>query len=220
MYRLCRSCSKRFKPDPRVPEQQYCSKTDCQKERRRLWINQKRSTDPDYKGNQADAQKSWMQKNPTYWREYRERNPEYVRRNRAMQKKRNATRKNASKANNNRQHRIAKMNEWTVRNVISSGCFRVPEATGLSFTGRFRTSILRATTGSVIDLVSTIDDRLQLKAQFVGFSKLIYGSAWHVTRPLYEGIWTLSVAFWANFITVFLCNRFFVIVLGSRKRFS
>jgi hypothetical protein len=67
-----------------------------------------------------------MHKNPTYWREYRERNPEYVRRNRAMQKKRNATRKNAPKANDNGQHRIAKMNEWTTRNVISSGCFRVP----------------------------------------------------------------------------------------------
>jgi len=121
MYRLCKSCRKRFEVDPRVPNQQFCSKSDCQKERRRRWINQKRSNDSDYKENQVEAQKSWIRKNPAYWRRYREKNPEYAERNRTAQKARNASRKTKPL-----QAAIAKIDESTGYNVINTGLFRIP----------------------------------------------------------------------------------------------
>jgi hypothetical protein len=121
MYKVCRSCSKRFDVDPRVPNQQFCSNTDCQNERRRLWLKKKRSTDPDYKGNQAEAQKAWVQKNPAYWQGYREKNPDYVSRNRASQKKRNAIRKDRQT-----QPGVAKNDESTNQSVLISGFLRIP----------------------------------------------------------------------------------------------
>jgi hypothetical protein len=84
-------------------------------------LNKKRSTDPDYKENQAEAQKSWMRKNSAYWRRYREKNPDYVSRNRASQKGRNATRKDRQT-----QSEIAKSDESTNQSVLSSGFLRIP----------------------------------------------------------------------------------------------
>jgi hypothetical protein len=121
MYRVCRSCSKRFDVDTRVPDQRFCSNTDCQKERRRLWLKKKRSTDPDYKGNQAEAQKAWAQKNPGYWQGYRKNNPDYASRNRASQKRRNAIRKDKQT-----QPGVAKNDESTNHVVLSSGSLRIP----------------------------------------------------------------------------------------------
>ena len=121
MYRICRSCSKRFEVDPRVPGQQFCSNPYCQKERKRLWINHKRSTDPDYRENQREAQKSWVQKNSAYWQRYRQKNPEYVRRNRAAQKARNANRKARQIKTG-----VAKIDESTNYNVISSAFLSIP----------------------------------------------------------------------------------------------
>ena len=50
----------------------------------------KLQTDPDYQDNQNRAQQAWSQRNPNYWRDYRESHTKYVERNRAMQLKRNA----------------------------------------------------------------------------------------------------------------------------------
>jgi hypothetical protein len=86
----CVACSQPFQPRPQVPSQSYCSAPDCQRERRKQWQRQKLQTDPDYQNNQARAQKAWMQRNPNYWREYRESRPEYVERNRVQQQERNA----------------------------------------------------------------------------------------------------------------------------------
>ena len=68
----CAHCGGRFVPAPQVSKQLYCSKPECQKERRRLWQANKLKTDPAYRENQARAQQAWTQKNPDYWREHRQ----------------------------------------------------------------------------------------------------------------------------------------------------
>ena len=86
----CVACGKSFQPRPQVPDQTYCSAPDCQRERRKQWHRRKLQTDPDYQDNQMRAQQAWTQRNPDYWREYRESHPEYVERNRTQQQGRNA----------------------------------------------------------------------------------------------------------------------------------
>ncbi len=54
----CVHSGARFLPLPQVPNQAYCSKPDCQKERRRQWQKSKRQSDPDYRDNQSRAQKA------------------------------------------------------------------------------------------------------------------------------------------------------------------
>ena len=67
----CAHCGSRFTPAPQVPKQTYCSKTACQKARRRQWQKNKLQSDPDYRDNQARAQKAWAIRNPDYWRLHR-----------------------------------------------------------------------------------------------------------------------------------------------------
>ncbi|MBS3780931.1 MAG: hypothetical protein KGY41_11100 [Desulfovermiculus sp.] len=45
--------------------------------------------DPAYRLNQRDAQERWCQKNPGYWKTYRDEHPEYTRQNREKQRSRN-----------------------------------------------------------------------------------------------------------------------------------
>ena len=58
----CAHCGARFIPAPQVPNQAYCSKANCQKERRRQWHKSKLQSDPDYRDNQSRAQKAWTEK--------------------------------------------------------------------------------------------------------------------------------------------------------------
>jgi hypothetical protein len=68
----CINCGKKFKPAPQATKQTYCASTECQKQRRRVWQKNKLLTDPDYRENQALAQKAWANRNQDYWRHYRE----------------------------------------------------------------------------------------------------------------------------------------------------
>ena len=86
----CANCNNLFKPRPQVPQQSYCPDPGCQRERRRQWQRSKLQSDPDYQDNQMRAQQAWTQRNPDYWRDYRESHPEYVERNRVLQLARNA----------------------------------------------------------------------------------------------------------------------------------
>jgi hypothetical protein len=86
----CAACGQPFKPCPRTQKHQtYCSATECQRERKRRWQRDKLKTDADYRDNQAQAQQAWLDRNPEYWREYRDAHPEYVKRNRDRQWARN-----------------------------------------------------------------------------------------------------------------------------------
>ena len=86
LKKLCAQCGKKFLPRPQTPDQSYCSESQCQKARRKRWVDEKRKSDIIFRDNQARAQKAWMERNPDYWRKYREENPDYVERNRARQR--------------------------------------------------------------------------------------------------------------------------------------
>jgi hypothetical protein len=90
----CVVCHQSFQPYPQVPNQSYCSARECQRERRRRWQRDKLQTDSDYRDNQSRAQRAWMDRNPDYWREYREAHPDYVERNRDQQRVRAAPSQN------------------------------------------------------------------------------------------------------------------------------
>lgn len=112
--RWCTACGAVFTPRPQSPHQTYCSKDSCQKQRRRLWQQAKRSSDPDYLENQAQAQREWGKRNTHYWREYRERHPAYVAKNRSSQKARNQDRK---------LQIIAKKDAWTSAPLLTTGTY-------------------------------------------------------------------------------------------------
>ena len=57
MNRICIFCGRSFEPYPTVPNQQCCSRPECQKARRRKWQKEKLATDEAYRANQADCLK-------------------------------------------------------------------------------------------------------------------------------------------------------------------
>ena len=93
--RRCAGCRRLFRPRPQSPQQQFCSAPDCQRERRRRWQRARRRSDPDYRENQARAQRRWREAHPDYWREYRKRHPGYTAENRARQRERDRHRRRA-----------------------------------------------------------------------------------------------------------------------------
>jgi len=122
MNRTCICCGKKFKPYPTVPRQRYCSDPLCQKTRHRQWQKEKIASDGDYRENQARAMKEWIRRNPDYWRDYRQRNPAYTERNRALQRERNR-RKRQDRGDGHAG--IAKMGELTHGYPVNSGSYRL-----------------------------------------------------------------------------------------------
>jgi len=123
MEKTCAHCNRKFVANPRQNNQQYCSRSECQRARKRKWQRGKLAKDSDYRENQAAAQKEWCDRNKGYWKEYRRRNPAYAERNRQQQRKRNWLKR--SRAG------IAKMDASGTENVISSGRYRlVPLSNG------------------------------------------------------------------------------------------
>ena len=90
----CKCCGRRFSQRPQNPDQKYCSRKPCQNARRQRWRRAKRSCDADYRANQYDSQRRWLEKHPEYWRNYRAQHPEYEARNRRLQKDRDRLRRN------------------------------------------------------------------------------------------------------------------------------
>ena len=93
METTCLNCRQRFKSNPRVKNQDYCSRKVCQRARRARWYREKLAKDPAYRDNQKRCRQEGRQSNPDYYRNYRSRHPEYVNRNRAVQIKRNLIRR-------------------------------------------------------------------------------------------------------------------------------
>jgi hypothetical protein len=120
--RHCAACHKVFEPYRHVPTQQYCSAPECQKVRRRRWQQHKLKSDPDYRDNQARAQRQWQQQHPTYWRTYRCHPPDYSARNRDQQRQRNLKRRHPPQG-----LEIAKMDAYRpASNPISGTYWLVP----------------------------------------------------------------------------------------------
>jgi hypothetical protein len=116
--RKCKHCHNFFCPRPQNPDQQYCSEAACQRARKRHWQRKKLLTDSDYHANQQAAQRSWQEKNPNYWKEYRERNTDYVARNRERQRERNRHRREQGNAD---YVPIAKMDASAPEKSINPG---------------------------------------------------------------------------------------------------
>lgn len=108
--RRCAHCGCRFAPDPRVKNQRYCGKIECQRARKRLWQRQKLANDPDYQANKLDCQKAWRGRNPSYWKNWRARHPKYVERNRMLQKSRH-------------KNKVAKMDALMPLSGIKTGSY-------------------------------------------------------------------------------------------------
>ena len=97
----CIHCKEKIKANPRLKgNQQYCNKAECQRERKRLWQQEKMKNDQYYKGKQIDITKRWQEERhwDKYMSDYRQNNPEYVKINRQKQTKRNKTRREVEKA--------------------------------------------------------------------------------------------------------------------------
>jgi len=75
-----------------------------------------RQDDSAYQANQAKAQRAWSQRNPDYWKQYREAHPEYAERNRQQQQKRNLERRSGN---------IAKKNVSPAAPPLASGVYRL-----------------------------------------------------------------------------------------------
>ena len=131
MERRCEHCGKKFTPLSHIPGQRYCSRVQCQNARRQKWRKQKLAIDKDYKANQKDAQGRWCEKNPDYWKQYRATHPEYVQRNRQLQRVRNQRRKATIDASDT-SNLIAKRYALPSKNSFLSGYYRlVPVGSGL-----------------------------------------------------------------------------------------
>jgi hypothetical protein len=117
MEKRCLCCKRAVIAHPAVAHQRYCSDPECQKARKRNWQKEKLAKDPDYRANQADAQRQWRSRNRGYWREYRSEHPAYTEANRIGQRERNRRRRGGSG--------IAKMDEQKGKTVIRSGRYRL-----------------------------------------------------------------------------------------------
>lgn len=135
----CLACADIFQPSPRVPAQNYCSRVECQRERRKLWQKEKRLADPDYRENQLQCQRRWREAHPSYWHQYRADHPDYAERNRDLQRSRNASHRVAKLAKMDAIQLpltlpsgtyslrpvgpagVAKMDAWVVRIVVLTG---------------------------------------------------------------------------------------------------
>lgn len=113
----CLACGTPLPLSSRVRDQSYCSRAQCQRERRRLWQREKKLLDPAYREAQACAQQSWAERNVDYWHRYREQHPDYVERNRTQQRVRNASQRLDSP--------IAKMDASPPPLPLPSGTYRL-----------------------------------------------------------------------------------------------
>lgn len=105
---VCAHCGREFTPNPRVKKQRYCPNKACQRARRAVWQRRKLAEDPDYQDNQRRCKKEWQERHPGYSRFYRNKRPEYVKRNRLLQAMRDVRRRKSPYSNRQRRM-LAKM---------------------------------------------------------------------------------------------------------------
>jgi hypothetical protein len=130
MDKRCECCHDKLPWVPSVRKHRYCSKPGCQKERKKKWQRRKLATDSVYRESQADANRQWRAKNGGYWKNYREKHPAYMERNRELQRERN--RKRPRKRDLPKSPVIAKMDALTPQNIIPFGRYRlIPIATDM-----------------------------------------------------------------------------------------
>ena len=95
----CCHCGDYFPPSPRHRNQRFCKKPKCQRARKAEWQRNKMDSDPEYRANQRQSHQEWLRANPTYWQDYRRRNPKKAERNRLLQAIRNRRRCKSQEVN-------------------------------------------------------------------------------------------------------------------------
>ncbi|MGA9295101.1 MAG: hypothetical protein WCE54_16140 [Ignavibacteriaceae bacterium] len=96
----CCHCREKVKANPRLKgNQEYCSKDDCQRARKRLSKQERTNRDELFRKKQIEYGKQWRKEKPShkYMAQYRRDHPDYVQKNRQKQKKRNETRRHREK---------------------------------------------------------------------------------------------------------------------------
>lgn len=99
---VCKSCGKRKPANIRLKDtQHYCNEKDCGRARKAAWQKDKMAKDPQYRSRQLECLRTWRKKRPLdqYQKLYRQDHPDYVRKNRELQRIRNR----------NREQKIVKM---------------------------------------------------------------------------------------------------------------
>ena len=93
---LCNHCGEHKPANPRLKgNQQYCGAPECQQARKSKWQKNKMDQDSQYNSRQNAYVERWRKQRPSdkYQSQYRDKNPEYVERNRQLQRIRNKKRK-------------------------------------------------------------------------------------------------------------------------------
>lgn len=91
---ICHHCGRTCRSNPRAKNQKYCSRKECQQTRIRTWKNRQYKESEQYKKKSLAYQNVWRKNRPAhkYQKEYRENHPDYVKRNRELQRDRNKRR--------------------------------------------------------------------------------------------------------------------------------
>jgi hypothetical protein len=94
---ICSYCGLTCFGNPRVKSQKYCGKQECQQARVRIWKKKQYNTNNRYKEKSLASQKQWRKRYPSdqYQSAYRPAHPDYVLRNRDLQRIRNRRRHNS-----------------------------------------------------------------------------------------------------------------------------
>jgi hypothetical protein len=88
----CLHCGREVPHNPHIKRgQNYCCAKECQRVRKRVWDKKRYNSDRTYKYKRLSSQKIWRKKRPSheYQKNYRNMHPEYVNRNRELQRNRN-----------------------------------------------------------------------------------------------------------------------------------
>lgn len=87
----CPYCHHWFCPKPwNYRRQKACSRKECQRMRHRRADRLWHLKNPTYDDGREKEHQGWREKNHDYWKRYRKTHPIYVKRNRRLQKKRDA----------------------------------------------------------------------------------------------------------------------------------
>ncbi len=91
---ICQYCGKSVPRDPRIKKHKYCSSLECQNARRLTTNKLRAKKSPECRLLRRARNKRWRDTRPSYeyQKDYREFHPEYVKRNRDMQRERNKKR--------------------------------------------------------------------------------------------------------------------------------
>jgi hypothetical protein len=116
------NCRRLFVPDPRVKNHRYCGRTQCRRLRKRRWQCEKMKTDADYRKNQQESHQCWREQHRDYSQRYRAKNPQYVTRNRLLQKLRDQKRRVCRD--------LAKMDESNTLYPVKPGYYHLIPAKG------------------------------------------------------------------------------------------